>query len=65
MVPEIALAKVRSNAAFDKVCTIGLNVIHGAKMVGADKIIGVDLNPAREAMARGESIRNVWRRNSA
>ena len=31
---------------------IGLNVIQGAKMVGADKIIGVDLNPARESMAR-------------
>src|SRR5690242_15345785 len=31
---------------------IGLNVIQGAKMVGADKIIGVDLNSAREAMAR-------------
>ena len=31
---------------------IGLNVIQAAKMVGADKIIGVDLNPAREAMAR-------------
>ena len=31
---------------------IGLNVIQGAKMVGADKIIGVDINPAREAMAR-------------
>jgi S-(hydroxymethyl)glutathione dehydrogenase / alcohol dehydrogenase len=31
---------------------IGLNVIQGAKMVGADKIIGVDLNPQREAMAR-------------
>jgi S-(hydroxymethyl)glutathione dehydrogenase / alcohol dehydrogenase len=31
---------------------IGLNVIQGAKMVGADKIIGVDLNPKREAMAR-------------
>jgi len=31
---------------------IGLNVIQGAKMVGADKIIGVDLNPEREAMAR-------------
>jgi S-(hydroxymethyl)glutathione dehydrogenase/alcohol dehydrogenase len=31
---------------------IGLNVIQGAKMVGADKIVGVDLNPAREAMAR-------------
>ncbi len=83
VVPEIALAKIRSDAPFDKVCTIGcgvttgvgavlftagveaganvvvfglggigLNVIQGAKMVGADKIIGVDLNPAREAMAR-------------
>jgi S-(hydroxymethyl)glutathione dehydrogenase/alcohol dehydrogenase len=31
---------------------IGLNVIQGAKMVGADKIIGVDLNPEREALAR-------------
>src|SRR6185503_14757208 len=31
---------------------IGLNVIQGAKMVGADKIIGIDLNPARESMAR-------------
>jgi S-(hydroxymethyl)glutathione dehydrogenase/alcohol dehydrogenase len=31
---------------------VGLNVIQGAKLVGADKIIGVDLNPGREAMAR-------------
>jgi S-(hydroxymethyl)glutathione dehydrogenase/alcohol dehydrogenase len=31
---------------------IGLNVIQGAKMVGADKIIGVDINPARQEMAR-------------
>jgi S-(hydroxymethyl)glutathione dehydrogenase/alcohol dehydrogenase len=83
VVPEIALAKIRSDAPFDKVCYIGcgvttgvgavlftakveaganvvvfglggigLNVIQGARMVGADKIIGVDLNPAREAMAR-------------
>ncbi len=83
VVPEIALAKIRSDAPFDTVCYIGcgvttgvgaviftakveaganvvvfglggigLNVIQGAKMVGADKIIGVDLNPAREAMAR-------------
>ncbi len=83
VVPEIALAKIRSDAPFDKVCYIGcgvttgvgavlftakveaganvvvfglggigLNVIQGAKMVGADKIIGVDLNPKREAMAR-------------
>ena len=83
VVPEIALAKIRQDAPFDKVCYIGcgvttgvgavlftakveaganvvvfglggigLNVIQGAKMVGADKIIGVDINPAREAMAR-------------
>jgi S-(hydroxymethyl)glutathione dehydrogenase/alcohol dehydrogenase len=81
--PEIAVAKIRSDAPFDKVCYIGcgvttgigaviytakvepganvvvfglggigLNVIQGARMAGADKIIGVDLNPAREAMAR-------------
>jgi S-(hydroxymethyl)glutathione dehydrogenase/alcohol dehydrogenase len=83
VVPEIALAKIRSDAPFDTVCYIGcgvttgvgavlftakveaganvvvfglggigLNVIQGAKMVGADKIIGIDINPAREAMAR-------------
>ncbi len=83
VVPEIALAKIRDDAPFDKVCYIGcgvttgvgavvftakveaganvvvfglggigLNVIQGAKMVGADKIIGVDLNPRREALAR-------------
>jgi S-(hydroxymethyl)glutathione dehydrogenase/alcohol dehydrogenase len=83
VVPEIALAKIREDAPFDKVCYIGcgvttgvgavlftaeveaganvvvfglggigLNVIQGARMVGADKIIGVDLNPARETMAR-------------
>eukprot|EP01032_Pedospumella_encystans_P026187 gene26187-29582_t len=77
VVPEIALAKIRSDAPFDKVCYIGcgvttgvgavlftakveaganvvvfglggigLNVIQAAKMVGADKIIGVDINPA-------------------
>lgn len=83
VVPEIALAKIRSDAPFDKVCYIGcgvttgigavlftakveagtnvavfglggigLNVIQGAKMIGADKIIGIDINPARETMAR-------------
>jgi S-(hydroxymethyl)glutathione dehydrogenase/alcohol dehydrogenase len=31
---------------------IGLNVLQGARMVGADKIIGVDINPARQDMAR-------------
>src|SRR6201747_247460 len=83
VVPEIALAKIRADAPFDKACYIGcgvttgvgavvfsakveaganvvvfglggigLNVIQAAKMVGADKIIGVDINPNREAMAR-------------
>lgn len=83
VVPEIALAKIRKDAPFDKVCYIGcgvttgvgavvntakvepgsnvvvfglggigLNVIQGAKMVGANKIVGVDLNPAREALGR-------------
>ena len=83
VVPEIAVAKIRQDAPFDKVCYIGcgvttgvgavlftakveaganvvvfglggigLNVIQAARMVGADKIIGVDLNPERQAMAR-------------
>jgi S-(hydroxymethyl)glutathione dehydrogenase / alcohol dehydrogenase len=83
VLPEIALAKVRSDAPFEKICYIGcgvttgigavintakvwpganvavfglggigLNVIQGARMVGADRIIGVDINPGREAMAR-------------
>src|ERR1700741_2588303 len=80
---EIAVAKIRADAPFDKVCYIGcgvttgigavlntakveaganvvvfglggigLNVVQGARMVGANMIIGVDLNPAREALAR-------------
>ncbi len=83
VVPEIALATIRKDAPFDKVCYIGcgvttgigavvftakveaganiavfglggigLNVIQGARMVGADKIIGIDINPARETLAR-------------
>jgi S-(hydroxymethyl)glutathione dehydrogenase/alcohol dehydrogenase len=82
VLPEIALAKVREDAPFDKICYIGcgvttgigavintakvepgsnvivfglggigLNVIQGARMVGADKIVGVDVNPAKRAMA--------------
>jgi S-(hydroxymethyl)glutathione dehydrogenase/alcohol dehydrogenase len=82
VVPEIALARIREDAPFDKVCYIGcgvttgigavintakvepganvvvfglggigLNVIQGAKLVGANRIIGVDLNPARRALA--------------
>lgn len=82
VLPEIAVAKIREDAPFDKVCLIGcgvttgvgavintakvepganvvvfglggigLNVIQGAKLVGADKIIGVDLNPAKRPLA--------------
>ncbi len=50
----IFTAKVEpgANVAVFGLGGIGLNVIQGAKLVGADKIIGVDLNPARESMAR-------------
>ncbi|MBE9167446.1 S-(hydroxymethyl)glutathione dehydrogenase/class III alcohol dehydrogenase [Pleurocapsales cyanobacterium LEGE 06147] len=82
VLPEIAVAKIREDAPFDKVCLIGcgvttgvgavintakvepganvvvfglggigLNVIQGAKMVGADKIVGVDINPAKRPLA--------------
>ncbi|GAB5453997.1 MAG: S-(hydroxymethyl)glutathione dehydrogenase/class III alcohol dehydrogenase [Henriciella sp.] len=78
VLPEIAVAKIREDAPFDKACYvgcgvttgvgavtntakvqagdnvvvfglggIGLNVIQGAKMVGADKIIGVDVNASK------------------
>ena len=81
VLPEIAVAKIREDAPFDKVCYIGcgvttgigavintakvepganvvvfglggigLNVIQGARMAGANKIIGVDLNPNRKAL---------------
>src|SRR5947209_7454506 len=83
VMPEIALAKVRQDAPFEKICYIGcgvttgigaviftakvepganvvvfglggigLNVIQGAKLAGADRIVGVDVNPAREHLAR-------------
>ena len=82
VVPEIALAKIRTDAPFDKVCYIGcgvttglgavmntakvepgsnvavfglggigLNVIQGARIAGADRIIGVDVNPAKVPLA--------------
>ena len=82
VLPEIALAKIRKDAPFDKVCYIGcgvttglgavintakvepganvavfglggigLNVIQGAKLVGADRIIGVDINPTKRDLA--------------
>ncbi len=82
VVPEIALAKIRDDAPFDKVCYIGcgvttgigavlntakvqpgdnvvvfglggigLNVIQGARIAGADMIVGVDINPARKELA--------------
>ena len=82
VLPEIAVAKIREDAPFDKVCYIGcgvttgigaviytakvepganvvvfglggigLNVIQGARMVGANKIIGVDINPKKRELA--------------
>jgi S-(hydroxymethyl)glutathione dehydrogenase / alcohol dehydrogenase len=82
VLPEIALAKVREDAPFDKICYIGcgvttgigavintakvqpgdnvivfglggigLNVVQGARMVGANMIVGVDLNNDRKGMA--------------
>src|SRR5438067_11478756 len=83
VLPEIAVAKIRPDAPFDKVCYIGcgvttgigavintakvepcsnvvvfglggigLNVVQGARMAGALMIVGVDVNPSREALAR-------------
>ena len=82
VLPEIAVAKIRKDAPFDKVCYIGcgvttgigavvfdakveagstvavfglggigLNVIQGAKMVGASRIIGIDINPSKKGLA--------------
>jgi S-(hydroxymethyl)glutathione dehydrogenase/alcohol dehydrogenase len=82
VLPEIALAKIREDAPFEKVCYIGcgvttgigavintakvepganvvvfglggigLNVIQGARMAGASRIVGVDVNPRRQALA--------------
>ncbi len=82
VIPEIALAKIRQDAPFDKVCYIGcgvttgigavintakveaganvvifglggigLNVLQGARMVGANMIVGVDTNPSKRALA--------------
>ncbi|MBW4474039.1 MAG: S-(hydroxymethyl)glutathione dehydrogenase/class III alcohol dehydrogenase [Stenomitos rutilans HA7619-LM2] len=82
VLPEIAVAKIREDAPFEKVCYIGcgvttgvgavintakvepganvvvfglggigLNVIQGARMVGANMIVGVDLNPKKKALA--------------
>jgi S-(hydroxymethyl)glutathione dehydrogenase/alcohol dehydrogenase len=82
VLPEIAVAKIREDAPFDKVCYIGcgvttgigavintakvepganvvvfglggigLNVIQGARLAGANMIVGVDINPKRKALA--------------
>ena len=82
VMPEIAVAKVREDAPFDKICYIGcgvttgigavintagvepganvvvfglggigLNVIQGARIAGADKIVGVDINPSKSSLA--------------
>ena len=83
VLPEIAVAKIREDAPFDKVCYIGcgvttgigaviytakvqpganvvvfglggigLNVVQGARMAGANMIIGVDINPAQKSFGR-------------
>ena len=83
VLPEIAVARIRDDAPFDKACYIGcgvttgigavintakvepganvvvfglggigLNVVQGARLVGANRIVGVDLNPARAALAQ-------------
>ena len=83
VMPEIALAKVRKDAPFDKICYIGcgvttgigavintakveigstaivfglggigLNVVQGLRLAGADQIVGVDLNNSKEALAK-------------
>ena len=82
VLPEIAVARIREDAPFEKVCYIGcgvttgigaviytagvepganvvvfglggigLNVVQGARIAGADKIVGVDLNPAKKELA--------------
>ena len=82
VLPEIAVAKIRQDAPFDKVCYIGcgvttglgavintakvepgsnvvvfglggigLNVVQGARLVGCDRIVGVDTNPDKRALA--------------
>ena len=82
VLPEIAVARIREDAPFDKVCYIGcgvttglgavmntakvepgsnvvvfglggigLNVVQGARLVGADMIVGVDINPKKRALA--------------
>jgi len=83
VLPEIAVARIREDAPFDKACYIGcgvttgvgavintakveaganvvvfglggigLNVVQGARMVGANMIVGVDINPKKEAWGR-------------
>ncbi|MBT8491791.1 MAG: S-(hydroxymethyl)glutathione dehydrogenase/class III alcohol dehydrogenase [Deltaproteobacteria bacterium] len=49
----INTAKVEpgSNVAVFGLGGIGLNVIQGARMVGADRIIGIDINPKKKALA--------------
>ena len=89
VIPEIAVAKIRKDAPFEKVCYIGcgvttglgavintakvqpgdnvvifglggigLNVVQGARMVGANMIIGVDLNPERELIGKKFGLTN-------
>ena len=94
VLPEIAVAKIREDAPFDKVCYIGcgvttgigavintakmepganvavfglggigLNVIQGARLVSADRIIGIDTNPAKRALAEKFGMTNFLNPN--
>ena len=94
VLPEIAVAKIREDAPFDKVCYIGcgvttgigavintakmepganvavfglggigLNVIQGARLVSADRIIGIDINPAKRALAEKFGMTNFLNPN--
>jgi len=89
VLPEIAVAKIRKDAPFDKVCYIGcgvttgigavintaqvepganvvvfglggigLNVVQGARLAGADMIVGVDINPDRQALGSSFGMTN-------
>ena len=89
VLPEIAVARIRKDAPFDKVCYIGcgvttgigavintaqvepganvvvfglggigLNVVQGARLAGADMIVGVDINPDRQALGSSFGMTN-------
>ncbi|MCH7929134.1 MAG: S-(hydroxymethyl)glutathione dehydrogenase/class III alcohol dehydrogenase [Proteobacteria bacterium] len=96
VLPEIAVARIRDDAPFDKVCYIGcgvttglgavintakvepgsnvvvfglggigLNVVQGCRMVGADMIVGVDTNPGKRALAESFGVTHFVDPNEA